>query len=304
MENKFDVIIIGAGSAGYPAGMYASRYKMKNLIIGAQPGGALATSHKVENYPGTISASGKEIMDNFREHAIVSGSEILNEMVIELKKEDNMFYVKTSSGKEFFSDYVILATGNNYRKLGCKGEKEFLGKGTSYCATCDGMFFRNREVIIVGGGNTALTESLYLSEICKKVYIVHRSENFKAENIWIEQAKKKENIEFILNEEVEEIVGDALGMTGVNLKSGKELKADGIFVAIGSTPNTSLVDFLNPEKDDEGCLVVDKRQETSIKGLYAAGDVTTNSNKFKQTIMSAAEGCLAADSIHEDKMSK
>lgn len=304
MENKFDVIIIWAWSAGYPAWMYASRYKMKNLIIWAQPGWALATSHKVENYPWTISASWKEIMDNFREHAIVSGSEILNEMVIELKKEDNMFYVKTSSWKEFFSDYVILATWNNYRKLWCKWEKEFLWKWTSYCATCDGMFFRNREVIIVWGWNTALTESLYLSEICKKVYIVHRSENFKAENIWIEQAKKKENIEFVLNEEVEEIVWDALGMTWVNLKSGKELKADGIFVAIWSTPNTSLVDSLNPEKDDEWCLVVDRRQETSVKWLYAAWDVTTNSNKFKQTIMSAAEGCLAADSIHEDKMSK
>ncbi|ATU05789.1 hypothetical protein BKN14_05150 [Candidatus Gracilibacteria bacterium HOT-871] len=300
MEKNFDVIIIGAGSAGYPAGMYASRYKMKNIIIGAQPGGALAMSHKVENYPGTISAPGRVIMENFREHAIASGSTLLAEMVTELKKENDIFKVKTSAGKNFYSKYVILATGNSYKKLGCPGEKEFLGKGVSYCATCDGMFFKNRDVIVVGGGNTAVTESLYLSEICNKVYILNRSYVFKAENIWLEQAKKKENIEIILNEEVEEIVGDTLGMTGVKLKSGKELKAEGIFIAIGSLPNTSLVDALNPEKDDEGCLVVDKRQETSIKGLYAAGDVTTNSNKFKQTIMSAAEGCLAADSIHED----
>ncbi|MDP2090055.1 MAG: FAD-dependent oxidoreductase [Candidatus Gracilibacteria bacterium] len=298
----YDVIIIGAGSAGYPAGMYASRYKLKNLIIGGQPGGALATSHKVENYPGTLSAPGKEIMDNFRKHAEVSGSEILNELVTQINKHENHFHIKTSSGKEFKSKYAILATGNNYRKLGVKGEAEFLGKGVSYCATCDGMFFRNRDVIINGGGNTALTEALYLAELCKKVYIVHRRDTFRAEDIWIEQAKKRENIEFVLNEEVEEIVGDALGMTGVKLKSGKEIKADGIFVAIGNIPNIGLVDHFNPLKDEEGCLIVDKRQETSIKGLYAAGDVTTNSNKFRQTIMSAAEGCLAANSVHEDHL--
>ncbi|MDD2871545.1 MAG: FAD-dependent oxidoreductase [Candidatus Gracilibacteria bacterium] len=298
----YDLIIIGAGSAGYPAGMYASRYKLSNMIIGGQPGGALATSHKVENYPGTLSAPGKEIMDNFRKHAEVSGSELLNEMVIELNKSEDHFHVKTSTGKEFKSKYVILATGNNYRKLGVKGEAEFLGKGVSYCATCDAMFFRNREVIINGGGNTAVTEALYLAELCKKVYLVHRRDTFRAEDIWIEQAKKRDNIEFVLNEEVAEIVGDALGMTGVKLKSGKELKADGIFVAIGNIPNVGLVDHFNPEKDEEGCLVVDARQETSIKGLYAAGDVTTNSNKFRQTIMSAAEGCLAANSVHEDHL--
>ncbi|MDD5770058.1 MAG: FAD-dependent oxidoreductase [Candidatus Gracilibacteria bacterium] len=294
-----ELIIIGAGSAGYPAGMYASRYKIKNIIIGAQPGGALATSHKVENYPGTLSASGKEIMDNFREHAISSGSEILNEMVISLEKVGDIFNIKTSSGKEFSSKFLILATGNNYKKLGIPGETEFLGKGVSYCATCDGNFFKNLTVVVAGGGNTALTESLYLADICKKVYIVHRRESFRAENIWVEQAQKKENIEFVLNEEIKEISGNFY-MEKIILKSGKEIQADGIFIAIGNTPNTSLVDNLNPAEDEEGCLIVDKRQETSIKGLYAAGDVTTNSNKFRQTIMSAAEGCLASNSVHED----
>ena len=302
MENDFDVIIIWAGSAWYPAGMYASRYEMKNLIIWAQPGGALATSHKVENYPGTISASWKQIMDNFREHAVASGSEILNEMVTEITKQNDIFDVKTSSGKQFSSKYVILATGNNHKKLWCIWEKEFLWKWVSYCATCDGMFFKNREVIVVWWGNTALTESIYLSEICKKVYLIHRRNEFRAENTWIEQAKKRENIEFILNDEVEEIVWDKLWMTWVKLKSWKEVKSDWIFVAVWTSPNTSLVDGLNPQKDEEWCLIVDKRQETSVKWLYAAWDVTTNSNKFKQTIMSAAEWCLAANSVHEDKM--
>ena len=302
MENNFDVIIIWAGSAWYPAGMYASRYEMKNLIIWAQPGGALATSHKVENYPGTISASWKQIMDNFREHAVASWSEILNEMVTEITKQNNIFDVKTSSGKHFSAKYVILATGNNHKKLWCVWEKEFLWKWVSYCATCDGMFFKNREVIVVWWGNTALTESIYLSEICKKVYLIHRRNEFRAENTWIEQAKKRENIEFILNDEVEEIVWDKLWMTWVKLKSWKEVKSDWIFVAVWTSPNTSLFDGLNPKKDEEWCLIVDKRQETSVKWLYAAWDVTTNSNKFKQTIMSAAEWCLAANSVHEDKM--
>jgi len=295
----YDVIIIWAGSAGYPAGMYASRYKLKNIIIGGQPGGALATSHKVENYPWILSAPGKEIMDNFKEHAEVSGSEVLHEMVNELNKNWEVFEVKTSTGKEFQAKKLILATGNNYRKLWFEWEAEFLGKGVSYCATCDGMFFKNRDVVIVWGWDSALTECLYLSELCNKVYLVHRKDTFRAENIWIDQAKSKENIEFVLNEEVLSVWW-SMFMEEVKLKSGKSLKADGIFVAIWSDPNTALVEELSPKKDDEGCLIVDKRQETTIPGLYAAGDVTTNSNKFKQTIMSAAEWCLAADSIHED----
>lgn len=296
----YDVVIVGSGSAGLPAGMYASRYKLKNVVIGREPGGALATSHKVENYPGTISASGKEIMDNFAEHAKVSGSELLQDTVNAIEKTDNGFLVKTTN-KEISSKYVILATGNTYRKLWVPGEEEFLGKGVSYCATCDGNFFKDRDVVLVGGWNTALTEALYLAELCKKVYVVHRRDTFRAEDLWIDQAKKKDNIEFVLNEEVDHI-GGRFFLEKVVLKSGKEIAADGFFVAIGSDPSTSLVAHLNPEMDDDGTLVVDKRQETSVKGLYAAGDVTTNSNKFKQTIMSAAEWCLAADSIHEDML--
>lgn len=298
----YDLIIVWAGSAWYPAWMYASRYKLKNLIIWAQPGWALATSHRVENWPWTISAPGKEIMDSFKEHAISSGSEIINDFVSEIKKHDNHFHIKTINWLDYKSKYVIIATWNNHRHLWVKGEKEFLWKWVSYCATCDWMFFRNREVIIVGGWNTALTEALYLADIWKKVYLVHRKDKFRAETSWIDQAKKRENIEFVLNEEVDEILWDALGMTWVRLKSGKEIKADGIFVAVWTIPNTQIVDSMNLKKDEEWCLVVDARQETSVKWLYAAWDVTTNSNKFKQTIMSAAEWCLAANSVHEDNL--
>ncbi len=298
MQN-YDVIIIGAWSAWLPAWMYASRYNLKNLIIWSMFGWALATSHKVENYPWTISASGKEIMDNFRNHAVQSGSEIIQDTVDCIDKKDDLFTVKTISGKEFISKFVIYATWNRYRKLWFKWEQEFLWKWVSYCATCDAMFFKWLDVAIVWWGNTALTEALYLAWICKKVYLIHRKDVFRAESVWVDKVKSIPNIELVLKEEVESISW-AMFLEEIHLKSGKILKADGIFVAIGNDPDTKIIDNLNSEKDEEWCLVVDKRQETSVPGLYAAWDVTTNSNKFRQTIMSAAEGCLAANSVHED----
>ena len=297
----YDTIIIGAGSAGFPAGMYASRYKLSNLIIGEMLGGALATSHCVENYPGTLSESGAQIMSKFREHAEIAWSEILQDRVEEVSKiGDHNFRVRTMSGKEFSAKTIILATGNTYKMLGIPGEKELYGQGVSYCATCDGNFYKWLKVVVVGAGNTAITEALYLAEIASEVHILVRSDVIRAEDIWVEKAQAKENITFHMNTQATEVQWDMMGVTGVKLSNGEILPIDGVFVAIGSTPITGLVDGMNPEKDIDGCLIVDKRQETTIPGLYAAGDVTTNSNKFRQTIMSAAEGCLAANSVHED----
>lgn len=298
----YDVIIIWAWSAGYPASIYASRFWLKNLIIWAQPWWALATSHKVENFPGIISASGAEIMNNFKEHALASWWEIIDDTVTELNKVENYFEVKTSFWKFFTTKYVILATGNSYRKLWAKWEQEFLWKWVSYCATCDGMFFKNKVVIVVWWGNTAMTEALYLSNICKKVYLVHRSDKFRCDICWSNEADKKENIEILKFEEVEEIVWDLFWMTWVKLKSGKNLEADWIFVAVWTLPNTQLVDKFNPEKDSEWCLVVDKKQETSISWIFAAWDITTNSNKVRQTLTSAAEWAVASSSVHEEIM--
>ena len=295
----YDLIIIGAGSAGLPAGMYASRYKLKNIIIGEMPGGALSTSHCVENFPGVLSAPGAEIMDNFKKHAENAGSEILQDRVEVVSKiGENHFSVSTMGGKNFDAKRILLATGNTYKMLGIPGEKEFYGQGVSYCATCDGNFYKNLTVGVVGAGNTAITEALYLAEIAKEVHIFVRGNVIRAENIWTEKANNKSNIIFHMNTQVTEVQGNMMGVTGVILNTGENL--DGLFVAIGSTPITHIVDNLSPQKDGEWCLVVDQRQETTIPGLYAAGDVTTNSNKFRQTIMSAAEGCLAANSIHEE----
>ena len=300
-STMYDLIIIGAGSAGLPAGMYASRYKLKNIIIGEMPGGALSTSHCVENFPGVLSAPGAEIMDNFKKHAENAGSEILQDRVEVVSKiGENHFSVSTMGGKNFDAKRILLATGNTYKMLGIPGEKEFYGQGVSYCATCDGNFYKNLTVGVVGAGNTAITEALYLAEIAKEVHIFVRGDMIRAENIWTEKANNTSNIIFHMNTQVTEVQGNMMGVTGVILNTGENLTLDGLFVAIGSTPITNIVDNLSPQKDGEWCLVVDQRQETTIPGLYAAGDVTTNSNKFRQTIMSAAEGCLAANSIHED----
>ncbi|MDD2891851.1 MAG: FAD-dependent oxidoreductase [Candidatus Gracilibacteria bacterium] len=299
----YDLITIGAGSAGLPAGMYASRYKLKNCIIGAMPGGALATSHKVENYPGTLSASGREIMDRFTEHAVSAGTELIQDEVMSVTKDKSTFIVKTASGKTLESRYVLLAIGNRYRHLGVPGEEKFLGAGVSYCATCDGNFFRNRTVALVGGGNTAITEALYLAEICKEVHILVRGKQFRAETVWVDQIGKHTNIHVHFETSIASIEG-GFGVEKCIMTDGAELAVDGVFVAIGNEPNTAIIDDFNPEKDSAGYIVVDKRQETSVPGLYAAGDITTNSNKFQQTIMSAAEGCLAAHSIHEDLLKK
>ena len=319
----YDVIIIGAGSAGLPAGMYASRYKLSNIIIGELPGGALATSHCVENWPGVLSAPGGEIMKNFQAHAEAAWSTIIQDRVDRVSKiSEDHFEIKTMKWDIYEAKRIILATGNEYKKLGAPGEMEFYGQGVSYCATCDGNFYKGLTVAVVGGGNTAITEALYLADLCLHVHILVRGERTRAEDIWIDKASTRDNITFHYNTQVAEVRGDMMGVKDLLLNHTvpviaideaiptpviplqaeiqDTLKVDGVFVAIGSTPFTKIIDSLNAHKDAEGCLIVDKRQETSVKWLYAAGDVTTNSNKFRQTIMSAAEWCLAANSVHED----
>ena len=300
-NKKHDLIIIGAWSAGLPAGMYASRYKIDNIIIGELPGGALATSHCVENWPGVLSAPGGEIMDDFLKHAEAAGSTLIQDRVeIVSKVGEDRFEIKTQKWDTYEAKRVILATGNEYKKLGIPGEMDFYGQGVSYCATCDGNFYKWLTVAVIGAGNTAITEALYLADICAHVHILVRGERSRAEDIWIDKANARENITFHYATQASSVEGSIMGVTGLKLTNGEILPLDGVFVAIGSSPYTKIVDDMNPEKDPEGCLIVDKRQETSVKWLYAAGDVTTNSNKFRQTIMSAAEWCLSANSIHED----
>lgn len=295
----YPLIIIGTWSAGLPAGMYASRYGIRNLIIWAQPGGALGTSHCVENYPGTLSESGASIMKRFEEHAKISGSEITYDTVVKIEELPGKILQVTTARKEVYTcDFLIYATGNAYRHLDVPGEDRLLGAGVSYCATCDGNFFRWKDVIVVGGGDSSFTESLYLAHLCKSVKILVRKEKARAEEIWVKKVSEEPNMEVIYNTEVAEINGQ-FSIESVTTKDGKIIPTQGIFIAVGSVPSTELINHLGVETDEEGCIKIDEHQKSTHDRIYAAGDVTTGSAKFRQTIMSAAEGCLAAHSIHE-----
>ncbi|EKE29582.1 MAG: hypothetical protein ACD_2C00141G0004 [uncultured bacterium (gcode 4)] len=295
----YDLAIIWAGSAWLPAWLYASRYKVKNIIIWELIGWALTQSHLVENYPWIKHISGMDLMKDFAEHAKESGSEIVNGRVSEIKKEDWAFKLKIAWWEEIEAKYVLIAVWNKYRHLWLMEEKDFIGRWVSYCATCDGMFFRWRDVAVVGWWNTAFTEALFLAEICTNVHIIHRRGEFRAENALVEQAKKHNNIHFHLNAQVERIEW-WLYVEQIKLSTWEDLKVDWIFVAIWNEPDTSLFAPLQIDVDEEGYIVVDQRQKTNVDRLYAAWDITTNSNKFKQTLVSAAEGSIAAASIHED----
>ncbi len=249
--------------------MYASRYKLTNLVIGELPGGALATSHQVENWPGVLSASGKAIMDTFAEHARHFGSEILQDRVASISGADGAFSVTTLSGKEFTAKKILLGTGNKYRRLGVEGEERLIGAGVSYCATCDGNFFKNKVVAMVGGGDAAITEALYLADLCAHVHILVRGDKLRAEDIWVEQIKKRDNVTLHFNTQVREVVGE-WNVESLSLVDGSSLPVQGVFIAVGSDPDTKLLDHLIPAKDASGCIIVDKRQATSILGVYAA----------------------------------
>jgi thioredoxin reductase (NADPH) len=295
----YPLIIIGTGSAGLPAGMYAGRYGIRNLIIGAQPGGALGTSHCVENYPGTISESGADIMKRFEEHAKVSGSQISYDTVTKIEELPWKIIQVTTARKEVYTcDFLIYATWNAYRHLDVPGEDRLLGAGVSYCATCDGNFFRWKDVIVVGGGDSSFTEALYLAQLCKSVKILVRKETARAEEIWVKKVQEQENMEIIYNTEVAEINGQFM-IESVTIKDGRVIPTQGIFIAIGSVPSVELIQNLGVEIDEEGCIKIDQHQKSTNERIYAAGDVTTGSAKFRQTIMSAAEWCLAAHSVHE-----
>ena len=295
----YDLIIIGAGPAGLSAAIYASRYNLNVLVVGDEPGGMAAEAYKVENYPGFKSVSGMELMNKFKEQ--VNGLvDIKQEKIIELKKENN--FVITAKDRVYKSKAVIVASGTKRRKLNIKGEKEFLGRGVSYCATCDAAFFRDKVVGVVGGNDAAAMSALLLAEYAKKVFIIYRKEKIRAEPLRASQLEKNKKITIINNTNVIAVNGDKM-MNSVTLdkefNENKELALDGLFIEIGSVPSTVLTKKLSINLDEEGYVIVDSAQKTNIEGFYAAGDITTNSNKFRQIITAASEGAIAAHSVYE-----
>jgi len=295
----YDLIIVGAGPAGLSAAIYASRYNLNALVIGDEPGGIAAEAYKIENYPSFKSVSGMELMNKFKEQ-IKGLVDVEQEKIIELKKNES-FIITTKEGA-YKSNAVIIASGTKRRKLNIKGEKEFLGKGISYCATCDAAFFRDKVVGVVGGNDAAAMSALLLAEYAKNVFIIYRKEKIRAEPLRVSQLEKNKKITIINNTNVVAVNGDKM-MSSVTLdkefNNSKELALDGLFIEIGSVPSTVLTKKLGIELDEGGYIIVDSSQKTNVGGFYAAGDITTNSNKFRQIITAASEGAVAAHSVYE-----
>ena len=287
----YDIIIIGAGPAGLSAGIYASRLGAKTLILEKlNPGGQITLSSEIENYPGVCEVkSGLELMMCWPEQAKKFGAEIKSEEVKKLKMENGEWRVETSNN-EYTAKAIIVATGATPKKAGFEGEIEYTGKGVSYCAVCDGFFYKDKIVAVIGGGDTALEEALYLSKIAKKVYLIHRRDKFRAAPITQKKVLNTPNIEIIYNENVKKVYGNQF-VEGIILSSNKEIKVDGVFVFVGMKVNNELVKDL-AKLNEWGEVKVNLNMQTSLKGLYAAGDIRENA--VKQVVAAAGDGAVAA----------
>ena len=297
---KTKVLIIGSGPAGYTAAVYSARAMLSPVLVqGLQPGGQLTITTEVENWPGRTEVQGPDLMVQMEEHARAMGAEIISDTILSLDLSKRPFIAQGDLGTTYEADAVILATGAQARWLGLPSEEKFKGFGVSACATCDGFFYRGKEVVVIGGGNTAVEEALFLTNFASKVTVIHRRDSFRAEKILQERLFKNPKVEVVWNHTVEEIVGtDApLGVTGVRAKdvnSGEErvIPCDGFFVAIGHAPASELVkDQL--ELHHGGYVKVEPgTTRTSIEGVFAAGDLTDH--VYRQAVTSAGMGCMAA----------
>ncbi len=290
----YDLIIIGTGPAGLTAAIYAARYKMKVLVIGEHPGGMVSEAHEIRNFPTHNKITGEEFTEKMNKQVKNLGIEIIQDSVISIKKIDSLFTLKTNL-KEYPAKKIILAMGSEKRKLELKDENKFIGKGVSYCATCDAPFFREKIVGVVGGSNSALTAALLISKFADKVYIIYRQDNFfRAEKIWVEEIESHDKIKIIFNSNIAELKGDNV-LEGVKLDNGRELKLDGLFIEIGSIPSVKLAEHLGIELDGNH-IKTDNKQKTNVNGIFAAGDITNN--PLKQIITACSEGAIAANSAH------
>lgn len=291
----YDLIIVGAGPAGLTASIYASRYRIKHLVLGDMCGSALGKAHMIENWPGEKSIGGFDLLSKFYEHARSLGGEILAESMVSIAKEGDVFKVKTSQGKTLEARAVIICSGTKERKLGIPGEEEFLGRGVSYCAICDAAFFKGKTVAVAGGGNSAFMAAQMLSEHAGKVYLVHRSDSFRAEPVVLEKVKNNPKIEIVAGFNIIEIKGGKKVeriILDKDYQGSGEIALDGLFVEIGMIPNGVLLKDLGVEIDDLGRIVVDAACATNVAGLYAAGDVSSGSNGIRQILSASAEGMI------------
>ena len=298
----YDLVIIGNGPAGISAGIYAVRYGLDTLVLEKNViSGQIATTDIVENYPGFSSITGMELMDKFKEHAQNIGVVTEDDEVIGIRSEGDLKVIHTDE-RDIETKSVIVATGANPKHVGVPGEEEFAGRGVSYCATCDGPFFRGKSVVVIGGGDSAITDALILSNLASKVYVVHRRDELRAAKVLQDRAFSRNNIEFILNTLLDEIVGEdnengvvkKVILKNIESNDKKEIAIDGVFIYVGIVPNTGFVDV---DKTQTGFIVTNEKMETSVKGIYAAGDCRTT--PLRQVVTAVSDGAIAAASAHD-----
>ncbi len=302
-----DCAIIGGGPAGLTAGLYTTRGGLKNVVMFEMglPGGQITQSSEIENYPGFFdhTKTGMDFMDSWMEQCFHFGLTHKMEKVLKVQKVDEHFELTLESGEKVESKTVIVATGSTPKRAGFKGEDEFFGRGVSTCATCDGFFYKNREVAVLGGGDTALEEAYYLSKICSKVYLIHRRDEFRASPLTIQRVQKTQNIEIITNTYIKEAMGDSMGLSSLLLENRdleqRVLELNGIFVFVGRNINNGVLksdeDNFICEVNQYGEVSVDLKMRTSLEGLFVAGDLRADAQK--QVVCAAGDGAVAGLSV-------
>lgn len=299
MEKLYDLIIIGSGPAGLTAAIYAQRARLDTLVLEKEfiSGGQVVNTSEVDNYPGMPGTNGYELGMQFRAHADALGAVFETAEVEDIIIEETRKIVRTDNG-DFYAKAIIIATGAKHRHLGVPGEEELAGAGVSYCATCDGAFFRGRTVAVVGGGDVAVGDALFLARGCEKVYLIHRRDELRAAKSLQEKLMKQENVEMIWDTAVEEICGEdqVESLKLVNRKSGEKkiLSVDGVFVAVGMSPNTEMIPEMI-EKDVTGYIIAGEDCVTNVTGIFAAGDVRTK--HLRQIVTATADGANAVESV-------
>lgn len=291
----YDVIIIGAGAAGMTAAIYTCRKKLKTAVVSIDVGGQTNLTSHIENYPGTGPMNGIELMRRFHDEAVGFGAELIMGKVNKVDKIENSFRIWLANGETYDCKALILAYGKVPKSIGIEGEEKFMGRGVSTCVTCDAPLYKNRDVAVIGGGNSAIEGALELATIAKKVYLIHRRDAFRADEITVEKLKNNPQIELVINSIPTKIIGDknvdGISVENVVTKEKREFKADGIFIEIGYVVDTSFVQHLvkvNGKKE----IIVDENGNTSCAGIFAAGDITPV--PFKQTVIAAGDGAKAA----------
>lgn len=302
MSKVYDLIIIGSGPAGLTASIYASRAELDAIVIekNMMSGGQIINTYEVDNYPGIPGISGFDLAVKFREHCDKLGAYFVEGDVVQFRVEDGVKIVTLNNGDEYSAKAVIIATGAVTRKLGVKGEEELSGMGVSYCATCDGAFFKNRTTVVVGGGDVAVEDAIYLARLCKKVYVIHRRNEFRAAKTLVSQLMKLDNVEIIWDSVVEEIQGDKM-VEGVQIKNVKtqensHISVDGVFIAVGYTPESKVYQGV-VEVDQAGYIVADETGATNVPGICVAGDIRTKA--LKQIITAASDGANAITTVEK-----